>query len=321
MVKLNKKRHPHFICPGAAKSGTTTLFSILENHKDIYLYSGKEIGFFGKERRFKNGYEWYLKSYFSEYKEGQISGDISTNYMTYSKVAARRIYDCLGSEVKLIFLLRNPVDRAYSHFNMRKYNNLSEGEDFSSLVSKLNINKKSFTENQINRLSCDYGILTKEEQLDWKILNYFFLGNYSSIIEEYLKYFSKKNVLVIKFEDFIVDQVNEMKKIYSFLDISSPEERKVKYSNPSGKIKYVAIHKFLKSSAGLIQKIGLGKLISNNKKISKLFYHYKNWNREVNKVKPISKEDKNQLDKYYREDILKLEELTGVNFKDWLNKD
>ncbi|VVU99732.1 sulfotransferase domain-containing protein [Mesonia oceanica] len=174
MEEMKQNIVPSFICPGAAKSGTTTLFSILETHMGIYLYSGKEIGYFGKGDRYSKGYNWYKKNYFSENKSNKVSGDISTNYMTYSKLAAKRIYETLGPEVKLIFILRNPAKRAFSHYKMRKFNNLSEEEDFSSLVSKLVFDKKAFSKAYTDKLSANFGELTEKEQQDWKMLNYFF---------------------------------------------------------------------------------------------------------------------------------------------------
>lgn len=312
--------HPNFICPGAAKSGTTSLFSILENHKDIYLYKGKEIGFFAKKDMYDRGYKWYHDKYFGVNKEAKISGDISTKYMTYSKITAKRIYDTLGPEVKLIFILRNPVERAYSHYNMRKFNNLSEEESFSSLVSKLGFDKNTFTKNYTNKLSANFNVLSKKEQQDWKKLNYFFLGNYAEILSDYLDYFSDKNMLIIKFEDFVKNQSHVMQRVYSFLEIDQQNNPKINYANPSGKIKYVFLHKFIKKASNLIRNFGAEKVISNNKTITRMFYKYKKWNREANKahIQPMNSRDRQQLNHYYKKDILKLENITGQQFKEWL---
>lgn len=321
MEKIKQKKHPDFICPGAAKSGTTTLFSILENHSDVYLYEGKEIGFFGQKEMYIKGYKWYQENYFSNNKGYKISGDISTNYMTYSKVAAKRIYDTLGPEVKLIFILRNPAERAYSHYNMRKFNNLSEEESFSSLVSKLEYDKKAFSKKYTNKLSSNFNALSKEEQQDWKKLNYFFLGNYAEILKDYLDYFSKKNMLIIKFDDFVKNQSDIMQRVYSFLEVNQQNNLKINHMNPSGKIKYVFLHKLFKKISNLIRKFGGEKVILNNKTITRMFYKYKNWNREANKahLQPMYLKDRQRLNHYYKKDIHKLEEITGQQFMDWVN--
>ena len=56
---------PNFMCLGAAKSGTTTLYDILSQHSEIYIPSFKEPHFFDIPENYNNGIEWYEKNYFS----------------------------------------------------------------------------------------------------------------------------------------------------------------------------------------------------------------------------------------------------------------
>ncbi|MFW6009458.1 MAG: sulfotransferase domain-containing protein [archaeon] len=119
---------PNFICPGAQKAATTSLYNILKLHPDVFLPDIKEPQFFAVDKKYKNGLEWYEKKYYSNVSEEKIIGDISTGYMAIEH-SAERIANDLGTNIKIIFLLRNPVDRAYSHYWMEK-NKYFEVESF-----------------------------------------------------------------------------------------------------------------------------------------------------------------------------------------------
>ncbi len=111
---------PGFLCVGAAKSGTTSLHEILSAHPDIYLPERKEIHFFENDENYSKGLKWY-EQYFLAYKNEKITGEITADYMFYDYVP-KRIATALGNQVKLIYMLRDPVDRAYSEylFNVRR---------------------------------------------------------------------------------------------------------------------------------------------------------------------------------------------------------
>jgi len=122
---------PNLICPGAAKSGTTTLYDLLRQHPDVLMSSKKEANFF--VQNYQKGKEWYEKLYFSGWKDEKIIGDITPSYMSF-KYVAKRIHDMLGNGIKFIFLLRNPVTRAYSHYWMTRRNGL-ENKSFEEALS------------------------------------------------------------------------------------------------------------------------------------------------------------------------------------------
>ena len=106
---------PNFMCIGAAKSGTTSLYDILKQHSDIFLPSFKEPHFFDIPSVYQNGIEWYEKTYFQSVKNEKCIGDFSPTYL-FDEHAPERILNDLGDNVKFIIILRNPVDRAYSHY-------------------------------------------------------------------------------------------------------------------------------------------------------------------------------------------------------------
>ncbi|VVU99733.1 hypothetical protein FVB9532_00990 [Mesonia oceanica] len=127
-------------------------------------------------------------------------------------------------------------------------------------------------------------------------------------------------MLIVKFEDFIQNQQDVMKKVYAFIGVEEKTTSKLNYANPSGKIKYVVLHKFMKKASMIIRILRVNKMISNSKILTRLFYKYKNWNREVNndQTETLSLQDEQRLYRYYKEDIFELEKITGQKFTDWL---
>ena len=130
----DKYRLPDFIIAGAMKAGTTSMHHILNHHDDVFI-PRREIHFFDMddvqqhpdffwddsgnwtfhdyEHHYKDYLAWY-GNFFQGAADGQIIGEDSTTYMASSKAPAR--ITRLLPHVKLIFMLRNPVTRAYSHY-------------------------------------------------------------------------------------------------------------------------------------------------------------------------------------------------------------
>ena len=107
---------PDFLVVGAQKSGTTSLFLLLSKHPDIFLPSRKELQFFSSPLLYPKGLDWYATEFFSDCSDAQLAGEISPQYM-YSSEIARRVHSDLP-EAKIIAILREPIDRAWSHYQM-----------------------------------------------------------------------------------------------------------------------------------------------------------------------------------------------------------
>lgn len=108
---------PNFLCVGAQKSGTTSLYNILKQHSEVFMPDKKELHFFDWNENFDKSTEWYFQMFQNSLKFN-ARGEITPNYI-YKDNVAQRIFDTLGKDVKLIFMLRNPADRAFSHYKMR----------------------------------------------------------------------------------------------------------------------------------------------------------------------------------------------------------
>lgn len=105
---------PHFVIGGAARSGTTSLYRWLAGHPDVFMAEGKEIRFF--DQHYARGWEWYMSQLPDSAHTRALVGEASPRYLSHPYAAARIAKDL--PDIKVIFLLRDPVERAYSDYWM-----------------------------------------------------------------------------------------------------------------------------------------------------------------------------------------------------------
>jgi len=182
------------ICPGAPKAGTTSLYRILGMHPDIYVSEFKEIYFFGNLRNYNKGVEWY-KRYFRGYKGQRYVADVTPFYLDSEK-APERIKDTLGLDVKFVIMLRNPADRAFSHYLMQS----RERGGVTSFEDILKNNARNSREQSI-------------------ISNGFFHRN----ISRYLRIFPEENFHFIFMDDLYADFHRVASDLFSFLGVDDIE--------------------------------------------------------------------------------------------------
>jgi hypothetical protein len=110
---------PNFILIGVQKAGTTSLYDWIAQHPDVYGPKGmKDFPFFCNDEYYKNGLKWFSK-FFRDHHGEKIIFHGYVNYI-YNNMSAQRIYD-YKKDIKLLLILRNPIERAYSAFwYMRK---------------------------------------------------------------------------------------------------------------------------------------------------------------------------------------------------------
>ncbi len=120
-------RLPDFLIIGAAKSGTSSLHGYLRRHPGIFMSSIKEPEFFARDEIFARGVNWYGQL-FEAATADQLCGESSTAYTRWPQVphAAKRMAQVLP-DAKLIYIMRHPVDRAYSHYVHRRTKELYKG--------------------------------------------------------------------------------------------------------------------------------------------------------------------------------------------------
>lgn len=208
---------PDFIIIGAQRGGTTSLYNYLAEHPGIGAASIKEVHFFDTPH-FEQGLSWYrahfptlAEKFYAERirKLKFITGEASPYYLFYPH-APRRIAKMLP-RVKLIAMLRNPVDRAYSHY----YHELAGGsERLSSFEEAI--------EQESERLAGVPEKMLEDEccySFNHRHFSYLARGIYVDQLRLWMSQFSREQILIIKSEDFYADPAATFKQSLAFLEL------------------------------------------------------------------------------------------------------
>jgi hypothetical protein len=201
------QKQPSFIIAGAPRSGTTWLCQALDKHKEICMAKPfvPEPKFFLRDDLYEKGINYYLETWFNGIPDGILAGEKSTNYLENSKVAERIARHF--PKIKLIFMLRNPVDRAFSNW-LWSCHNKKETESFEYALEFEKERESQY----------------KKEQLISRPHSYFSRGLYVNFLKEYYNLFPKENLLCIQMESFFDNVEDGLRNVFDFLEVSySPE--------------------------------------------------------------------------------------------------
>jgi hypothetical protein len=292
------KKLPNFICVGAQKAGTTTLHDILKQHPDIYLPELKEAHFFDQPDRYKKGIYWWISTFYNKYKNEKIMGSITPEYLFYEEIPGMILKD-LGLKVKIIIVLRNPVERAYSHYLM------SVRRGFETMEFKKAI------ECEFKRIKCG--------SFERNHFSYISRSLYVDQIKRYFDVFGESNILLLSFEKDIVRNIDKtILTIENFLGIEKIILNTNLKSNSASKPRFEIINKFLYEKNTLkkilrpifrseILRIKIAQLIDSINQ------------RTVSKEHLSESVKKEIMHKYFKNEITDLETLLNQNFEYWRN--
>jgi len=225
-----------FIISGTQKCGTTALFSFLSQHKKVVGSKGKELDFFNYQTNYSKG----IKYYHSRFNKPLLYGlrkfkffEASPSYLSDGDVlqTANRIYD-YNSEIKIISIVRNPVDRAFSAWNMYK-NRYYAGRKtwwFDWVEHRTGKKSEAITrtieeyDDFLLFIQCELESIKLKRAIECPVL---ILGNYYLGINFFKKVF-KDNYLVIKNEELNNNTSNQLNIIIDFLNLPYYNWEKIK---------------------------------------------------------------------------------------------
>ena len=200
--KETKESAPDFMLIGAAKCGTSSLNNYLSHHPQILLPHKKELDFFW--RRFDYGIDWYLAHFPTiTDQEDFITGEATPNYIRFFLAAQRIKQHC--PNIKLILLLRNPVDRSISWH----YHKLNHGQLKEDLETAISLEMK-----ELENLSKEDIIHSGYRKLD-SILSSLYIYQ----VQVWLEFFKREQILILKSEDFYSNPAETMEQVYDFLGL------------------------------------------------------------------------------------------------------
>ena len=302
----NDSRLPNLFMVGAAKSGTLSMWHYLTQHPEIYRSPMKEPHYFslpffkwpltgpGDERFNQTLPQRDLAVYKAYYKEAdgyRYILDASPSYLYYQQSAERIREAC--PDAKILIMLRNPVDRAFSAYTFRR-------------------------SQQWEKLSFKEALAMEDERIQ---SNYHYIWHYKrgslyyEAVKHYLEVFGRENVKVVLLDDVKKDLQQTMNGIFEFLQLQ-PVSVKEGVMNRSGEIKHEKVYGVISSvikSQGFLKRL-IQRLTSKDfrRMVSRrIFYLF------IRKA-TMDAEIRRELQNYYREDILKLQALLGRDLSCWL---
>lgn len=300
---MKKEKHPNFIIIGAMKAATTSLYTYLKQHPDIFMTAIKEPMFFNnfqKENNFlvkgrKTKKITTFKEYYNLFKDvkDEIAiGEASPAYI-FNEDCAQLINQHLPN-TKIIAVLRQPVDRAYSNFLHARR---ADKEPISNFELAIKEEAKRKDEN-------------------WSPLYYYMeKGYYTKQLKRYYNLFPQENIKVLLFEDIIKNPIAVSKEIFQFLNVEdsfTPDTSQK--ANVSGTPKGIFGWFIMKLRYyNLIPNIQFSKYLPSFL-ISLIF------KSAYTKAPKLNKEVKEKLtQQYFKEDIIELEKLINRDLKHWIS--
>ena len=291
---------PTFLIIGVQKAGTTSIYNYLNQHPQVYMSPVKETNFFEKDwskvdpeimkkkRKKIDTFEKYCQL-FQDVTDEIAIGEASPNYLFHYQSSSEQILRYLP-DVKLIAILRNPTDRAYSDYLMHRRDGISN---------------KSLSE-QIKTSAHKSFIIRK--------------GFYYTPIKYYFDKFGRDKLKVYLYDDLSRNSVRFMQEMYQFIGVDNTFS-----VNTSKKAQVAQVPKNQLVNNLLRKKNPLRSFASSTLKYilpldtrQKIRSSLINLNSQDKTKSPLSPEDRKQLVELYHEDILKLQDLIHKDLSSWL---
>ena len=212
-------KKPNFFVLGAKKCGTSSLLAYLGRHPDVFISNPKEPYFF--EAEYDKGIDYYWGRYFGSYADEKVAGEARHRNL-YLPYIPCRIAETVPN-ARLIIIVRNPIERAYSHWwhwYRRGLEQLSFDDalekDLRRIESGLVFEGEEGPKRWARNLDAKTGLNEFRTYLD--------SGYYCQQIERYLKLFPAENVTTVFLEDLARNPQGVMSRLWSFLGVDPFEQ-------------------------------------------------------------------------------------------------
>jgi hypothetical protein len=293
---------PNFFILGAVRSGTTSIYRYVSQHPDVFMSEPKEPFFF--EAEYDRGLDYYWQRYFKGWRGQRRVGEARPANLFLPYVPPR-IRDCVP-HAKLVAIFRNPVDRAYSHWWLKR----SDGHEHRTFETAVREN--------LTRIEAGCRFEGEEGAKQWRDnLNlgrggsrftvYVDLGYYAEQIARYVELFPRRQIKVLLFEDLCRDPVRVTRALWEFLGVD-PQE-----GVPDDNTYSVSLSPSFKYLVWFARATGLRKLLSPRIR-GRLRTAVSRWVRTP-RMDPATRE---WLCEHYKPHNLELERLIERDLSHWL---
>jgi len=300
---VNRACLPDFLVIGAARAGTTSLYRYLKSHPQIYLSPIKEHKYFAypETRPILVGPHrttpivWKLEDYrrLFQTRAGEIAaGEMSPQYL-YTECSPAAIRKLIP-EAKLIAILRDPAERAFSHFCHNRSGGIESLSDFRAALAA-----------EDERIAQGW----------WPAFHYRNRGYYSRQLRRYFALFPREQMLILFFDDLVADCHEFLRKICAFLgvDENQPFDTSERDNATIGIPRSSVLRRFLRS-AGTAKRMIRAVLPEGTR--SRLFDRF---SRVIWNPTPVFQPGvRAQLVSDFKPDIQALQEVIGRDLSAWL---
>lgn len=292
---------PTFMIIGAQKSGTTTLDHYLRRHEYVYMSPIKELRFFSGEScnerkaaidgpKICTKDEYYR--FFYQAAGAKAIGEVSPSYLFYPGTA-HAIREAIP-EVKLIAILRNPLERAYSEYWHHWKMGRELLEDFRDFCLTEPVNEPPSVEN--------YNDLIRR-------------GLYAKQLRSYLEVFNSSQILILLYDDLVLNPELTYRTLCQFIEITFQGDAALRIHSNVGRVPKKTLRLLLlKRAEKTLHRMPL----PERKKVALRM----NWRRRLpseNGITRIDSEDQKLLTGYFLDDIRDLETIIGRDLSHWIS--
>lgn len=286
--------NPNLFLGGVQKSGTTSLHYFLAKHPDIFFPPApEELHFFDVDRNYAKGLDWYL-AHFTQCKTESIIAQTSPLYI-YNPEVPPRIKE-FNPEAKFIFILRNPIDRAYSHY----WNSVRYGYEHLSFEEAIAREPERIKQNS------DYR----------RHYSYIDRGKYTEQLQRYYQLFPQENILVLLFDSLKKSYVDIGKICGEFLDVDPDlfvySQTKQSVRNRAQIPRFDFLQQWISRQYDRQSKNEAMNIPFVVRAIEKI-------NLKNIKYAPMAETTKLKLIAEFKQEIISLQKLLNIDLQDWLS--
>ncbi|MCC6544793.1 MAG: sulfotransferase domain-containing protein [Nitrospirae bacterium] len=288
---------PNVIIIGVQKGGTTSLFDYMSQHPQVYAPPAmKEFPFFCREDYFCRGLKWF-SGFFEDWKNEKVILHGYVNYIYHYEPSAKRIFE-YNKDSKLILILRNPAERAYSAYWQARKMGIESIESFEEAI-----------EAEKARLHGDF--------IERSGLTYIDHGFYSKQLSHFYKYFDEKDILFILFDELVKDPKAALRQVFAFIGVDPViDDISLAVQNPAGLPRNKAVQSLLATTLPL--PAFLKDMMPLDKRIM-IKSFLKRLNIKDTSYPPLGEVVSRHLLNVYREDILALQDMIQKDLSRWLS--
>ena len=297
-MKTKNKIYPDFYLLGAAKCGTTSVAATLKKHPEIFIPSQKELHVFDNDKNYNNGKKHYT-NIFSDAGE-KLKADCTPSYFHSSIRVRDRIANIATGREKFVVIIRDPVERAYSHYlHLTRARFLDES--FMDLFKK--------------NMSCisDEG----------KWVNIYSDGLYAVQLSHWFEAFEQRDFLILLTEELKENPKKTLQRIYNHLGVDETLDLDIVTKNTQSHARSKYIRNLTTSNNAL--KRSVSKVIPLKIK-AKIMYGVRKLNvKKSNVVSSLTDECSSQEIRFlysaYKQDIGNLESMLGWKNTGWIHEE